>query len=306
MTKPGSVAERWLLAAVVGVVAATTVGCGDDNPPTVAPTPSAGTSIGPGSRYVALGDSYAAGPELGVDTGSTGCAQTAGNYAHLLAEQLELDLVDVSCGGADSSALTEEHKPVNGPAVPPQLDAVTSDTRLVTLTIGGNDRQIFNRLVTTCIGLGVKDPDGAPCTELVKEFDVPLKDQIEMIADRIDDAVTEIAERAPRARVVVIGYPQVFPARGTCDQLALANGDYPLAHAIVEQMVQAQRDGAKRGGAEFLDLTDVMAGHDMCSKDPWIAGAAPERDALPYHPYAAEQDAVADLLEKLVSSPRGS
>lgn len=301
--------KRWLLAVVTGAVVVTTAGCGDDTPPTVDPTASTGssdTSIGPGSRYVGLGDSYAAGPELGANTGAVGCSQTAGNYAHQLAEQLELDLVDVSCGGADSSALTEEHEPVNGPTLPPQLDALTSDTRLVTLTIGGNDRQIFNRLVTTCIGLGVKDPDGAPCTELTKEFDVPLKDQIEMIADRIDEAVVEISGRAPDARVVVIGYPQVFPAHGTCDQLALGKGDYPLAYAIVKQMVEAQRDGAKRGGAEFLDLTDVMKGHDMCSEDPWIAGAAPERDALPYHPYAEEQDAVADLLEKLVTSPRGS
>lgn len=291
--------QRWLLGVLACVVLATGTGCGGDDPPESA-GPEGPAPVEAGSRYVALGDSYASGPELGAETGPAGCAQTDGNYPHQLAERLELDLVDVSCGGSDSSALTDGRTLASGKELPPQLDAVTADTALVTLTIGGNDRQIFNRLVTTCIGLGVKDPDGAPCTEIAEGAAVPLEDQVAAIADRIDEALQVISERAPRARVVVVGYPQVFPAAGTCDQLALASGDYPLAHDLVEQMVAAQREGAERGGAEFVDLTDVMAGHDMCANDPWIAGAAPERPALPYHPYAEEQEAVADLLERLV------
>jgi lysophospholipase L1-like esterase len=89
-----------------------------------------------GDRYVAMGSSFAAGPGIPsyYEDPPTPCARSNNNYAHQLASRLNLNLTDVSCSGATTAHLT-------GPrgAIPPQLDALTSDTRLVTLTIGGND-----------------------------------------------------------------------------------------------------------------------------------------------------------------------
>src|SRR5690606_10476488 len=89
-----------------------------------------------GMEYVALGSSYAAGAGIGpLQAGSPDrCQRTTNNYASLLAKRLGLQLTDVSCGGAKTEHLL-------GPwnELPAQLDAVTGTTRLVTVTVGGND-----------------------------------------------------------------------------------------------------------------------------------------------------------------------
>ena len=45
-------------------------------------------------------------------------------------------------------------------------------------------------------------------------------------------------------------------------------------------------------------------GHDVCSDDPWVNGAVtqPTR-ALAYHPFAVEQQAVADLVRDALAEP---
>ena len=49
--------------------------------------------------YVALGSSFASGP--GIDPLlDARCGRSGSNYAHLVAERLGYDLVDVTCGGA--------------------------------------------------------------------------------------------------------------------------------------------------------------------------------------------------------------
>ena len=82
------------------------------------------------SKYVALGSSYAAGP--GVPTQSGGaCARSSGNYPSLVAAKLHLALVDVSCSGATTANVLTLSQGTNAP----QLDAVTSDTSLVTFKV---------------------------------------------------------------------------------------------------------------------------------------------------------------------------
>lgn len=97
-----------------------------------------------GARYVAMGSSFAAGPGIPtyVDSPPQPCTRSSNNYAHQLARRLKLDLVDVSCSGGVTADLL-------GPkgALPAQLDALTPGTRLVTVTIGGNDLGYLPQLV---------------------------------------------------------------------------------------------------------------------------------------------------------------
>jgi hypothetical protein len=87
------------------------------------------------SRYVALGSSMAAGP--GIRPTAHGAPFRAGrsarNYPHLVAEQLGLDLVDVTYSGATTAnVLTDSQH-----GAPPQIDALDGSEDLVTVTIGG-------------------------------------------------------------------------------------------------------------------------------------------------------------------------
>jgi hypothetical protein len=96
--------------------------------------------------------------------------------------------------------------------------------------------------------------------------------------------------------VVVVGYPQIVPASGTCPELPLARGDYAYGRQINKGLADAVRVGARKADA-YVDVFAASAGHDICADDPWINGIQtdPAR-ALAFHPFAAEQRAVADLV----------
>jgi lysophospholipase L1-like esterase len=115
------------------------------------------------SSYVALGDSYAAGPLIPLQTGlPAGCLRSSRNYPSLVAETAGIpDFRDVSCSGATTGHLGgPQDLPLGVNA--PQLDALAEDTELVTLTIGGNDIG-FAEIVNECARRSPLQPAGAAC-----------------------------------------------------------------------------------------------------------------------------------------------
>ncbi len=91
-----------------------------------------------GTDYVAMGSSFAAGPgipPLQSSDGASACGRSAVNYPSIVAREIGADLTDVSCSGATTAHVLRDPQG----ARPPQIQAVTPDTRLVTITIGGND-----------------------------------------------------------------------------------------------------------------------------------------------------------------------
>jgi lysophospholipase L1-like esterase len=253
--------------------------------------------IGAGDAYVALGDSYTAGYLTGeLDPASGGCLRSLDNYPHRVARALDLELTDVSCGGATTEHVTAAQTPTRGGPVPPQLDAVGEDTALVTIGLGGNDFNVFGVLVVNCVLAGQQDRTGSPCADLVAENPESL-DNIGKIRNRLVDVVEAVRERAPEARILLVGYPQPFPATAGCEQLPLADGDVPFAHDALVSLNSAVSSAARKTDTEYVDVAGASEGHDICSAEPWIAGAAPPRpDGTAYHPYPEEQELVADLL----------
>jgi lysophospholipase L1-like esterase len=100
--------------------------------------------IAAGSRYVAMGSSFAARRRIPsrVPGSPRRAGRSTGNYAHHVARALGLDLHDVTYSGATTSDIL--HRSAAGQ--PAQLDAVTPATRLVTITAGGNDVGYLPRL----------------------------------------------------------------------------------------------------------------------------------------------------------------
>jgi len=93
-------------------------------------------AVAHGAYWVGLGDSYAAGPLIPNQSLSPlGCLRSDHNFAHLAAAGHTL--ADVSCSGADTGDMTAP-QPTDAGTNPPQLDALSADTRVVSLQIGGN------------------------------------------------------------------------------------------------------------------------------------------------------------------------
>ncbi|KRF17748.1 hypothetical protein ASG90_05210 [Nocardioides sp. Soil797] len=244
-------------------------------------------------KYVALGDSYSAAPGVPDQTGPDSCLRSDHNYPSLVAEKLQPDtFVDVTCSGAD----TDDMGRPQFMDVPAQLDAVTADTDIVTLGIGGNDFNLFAKLVGQCAFVRGQDPTGAPCR---KAMNVTGKDKLlTTIASthrRVADVVRQVHQHAPQATVFIVGYPQILPAEGTCPELLpLADGDYAYARKINKALTDTLEDVARTTEATYVDLWRATAGHDMCAKDPWVNGQHDQPDvAVAFHPFAAEQKAAA-------------
>lgn len=260
-----------------------------DNPLPAPPSAPASTSTTPPldpTKYVALGDSFTAGPLVPVTDLASGCFRSDHNYPALLAERLDVvEFVDVSCSGASTKDLTTRQHTFAGAVLPPQIHAVDQDTTLVTVGIGGNDFGLYGRLASTCLRLRDQDPQGAPCEAAEGEA---VREETERIGDRVRDVLDRIQRRAaPDARVVLVGYPRIAPSEGACPELLpFAAGDVGFADRVLRQLNRALARAADRAGAEFVDLYAASRGHSVCSDTPWVNGAVTkQREAAALHPY---------------------
>ena len=289
-----------MAAAVAGGLAA----CSQDDPdPAPLPAETTGDPVGAPTEYdeyVSLGDSFTAAPLVPPTDTSTLCLRSGVNYPALVAEAMPgTALTDVSCSGA-TTGNTLSPQTGNGGSVPPQFDALEEGTDLVTVGLGGNDEGLFGRTLGSCVLVASQDPTGAPCTEAARGGR-DLDRRLGRITDNLVEVVAGIEERSPQARVLLVGYPQLIPETGTCEDLPLARGDYPFARTVNRGLADAVQAAAAEADVEFVDLWAPSAGHDICAEEPWINGRTTSPAvALAYHPLAIEQREVADLvLEQL-------
>jgi lysophospholipase L1-like esterase len=254
---------------------------------------------------VALGDSYSAGPLIPTSDLARGCLRSDHNYPSLLARRLHVGhFVDVTCSGARTADLTHPQQPFPGSRIAPQLRAVTAGTDLVTVGIGGNDLDLYATVIGTCTRLRASDPTGSPCTRALARRGFALHQVTSTIGRRVTAALRSVRDRAPHARVVLVGYLRLAPDHGTCRELPLARGDYAEGRRISEALDLALRGAARRAGVDFADMYAVSRGHDVCSRHPWVnGGTADRRRALAYHPLLAGMSADADRILAVLRSP---
>ncbi|MGZ4505534.1 MAG: SGNH/GDSL hydrolase family protein [Nocardioidaceae bacterium] len=307
-------ARRWItvLAAALLCTSACTAAGG------AAPStdPSSGPSSGPSAggtpsapsyaSYVALGDSYTAGPLIETTDVNDGCFRSDHDYPSLLAKRLRIThLRDVSCSSARTRDLAHRQHTFRGGLRPPQLRAVRPGTDLVTLGMGGNDFDLFGTLVQRCTALRGTDPTGAPCTAQLRRTEPGLFGDIRRVGVRLTRSLDAIHRRAPHARVVLVGYLRLAPTHGTCpSRLPLADGDYPLANRVSRALRGTMRQAAAAGHATFVDMYQASAGHDACSARPWVNGRGSIPGvAIAYHPFVAGMHAVARQVRAALASP---
>ena len=189
------------------------------------------------SQYVAIGDSYASGEGLQPNTttyispsNNDGCHRSVTAYPVLVAANLNVDLGQfetygsggfVACSGATSKDLL---KGENGE--PAQLGTLSSATRWVTVTAGGDDLH-FSNVLLACLGLrasvkvfrttrsytqsGVVH-ESKTCNQYVAGanslFNVTNGTSIEVAT--LEHVYEQIFVHAPNAEVAVLNYPQLF------------------------------------------------------------------------------------------------
>ncbi len=255
----------------------------------------------PGLEYAALGDSFSAAPDLPTIT-TDGCHRSDHNFAHQVAAQLEdVRLKDVSCGGARTDAVLQSQViKSEGRVRPPQIEAVSATTDIITVGLGVNDLDFAVTAAFGCLLLAGSDPDGSPCEDANAKR-VPRI--LEKIHKRYVDTIGAIANRAPDALIIAVGYPRLLPESGACpDRFPLAKGDVEFVRESYDQLNETIAAAAAEADVEYVDVAAASKGHDICSDDPWINGDRDDKSsgAAAYHPTPAEQEAVAELILDLL------
>ncbi|MFF0383863.1 SGNH/GDSL hydrolase family protein [Streptomyces sp. NPDC004286] len=254
--------------------------------------PAAAHPAGHGTEYVALGDSYTSGPLI-PDQVDANCARSNRNYPSLVAAGRQVGTFkDVSCSGATTAEMWRAQG-TNGP----QLDAVNRGTDLVTVQIGGNDVG-FGSIIATCARLGAADPTGNPCQRSYRAAGYDeLTATIALAAPKVDRVLRAVHARAPHARVLLVGYPDLLPddGSGCFPAVPFARGDFPYLRDTGKRVNLMLRLVAAWNRVEYVDTYGPTVGHDMCKApaERWIEPLQPASPAAPAHPNAAGEAAMA-------------
>ncbi|MEV8600699.1 SGNH/GDSL hydrolase family protein [Streptomyces griseoviridis] len=259
-------------------------------PVSAAPSAAAGPP-----RYVALGDSYSANVFVRPWNPTDGCGRSYRNYPHQVAEELGLRLVDVTCGAAEvqdgvlgpqpsSKVLGPPSAPTAGgwPARPAQIERLRADTDYVSVGIGGNSLG-FGEIVTQCLKRGLTTLGlGTPCTKHYTSGEGRdwLAGRFARLDGEFGRMMTRIRERAPHARVALVGYPAIVPTNSGCHwgvwrQLGtVAKGDMPWLDGLERRLNSLIAEQAAAHGATYVDTYGPSRAHGLCAGagQKWMYG----------------------------------
>ncbi|MGW7489455.1 SGNH/GDSL hydrolase family protein [Streptomyces sp. NPDC054786] len=208
----------------------------------------------------------------------------------------------------------------------PQLKQgyLDQNTTLVTLSVGGNDAR-FTDIVTKCFlpmlvncqasSLDNVNPDNSDAAEgetgrLDEWAPKWLRDQIR---PRITAMLKMIHDKAPNAKIVLMGYPKLLSNNGSClPAIEESEGKWvnTVADTLATEMKGAVDDANSKYGAKsvFSDPRAAFAGKTICG-DPEsvhgivISGQSQADNELPqpsmqsFHPKPAGARLYADSLE---------
>ncbi|MCX0241959.1 SGNH/GDSL hydrolase family protein [Streptomyces drozdowiczii] len=302
--------------ALLGSAAALTAG---------AALPSQSAFAADENQWVALGDSYTAGVVRAAgntfEVPRDGCERTDLSYPQVIDRELGglFDLTNVSCGAATIDNVTDTpQKPIGRhfppfsedpdypfAAVPPQSVAVGPTTDVITVGVGGNTLG-FADLLTQCMTLGGEsEGEGTPCKDALASG-IPAR--LTKVRQDYDRMLTVLHERAPKAKILAVGYPTVIPndaskcTYGDPTQFAtITRGDLAwLRKDVLEPLNQAINAATgTQDTADFVDLYTSSRNHSVCDATKWVEGIVTLPDQISLvHPNALGHRNAADHVEE--------
>ncbi|WDZ92312.1 SGNH/GDSL hydrolase family protein [Nocardiopsis sp. HUAS JQ3] len=268
-------------------------------------------------NYVALGDSYSSGDGAGdyaPDTAEAGgCWRSENAYPRVVAEEFDFtgSLAFYACSSHKGSEMIEQIGTSGS-----QIERVTENTSLVTLGIGGNDLG-FIPVLRTCM---VRMPllESSVCVEQEEEVDRRMR----TFEETLTEILGEVRDRAPDARVLVLGYPRLFPADPPGMYYTLTRSDQLWLNGLAQRFNELIRDTAYRvdgdvyggrqtGSVEYVNTFSALTGHEVSADAAWLNGIVLGQlgeglrvDRASFHPTAQGQLSIAERVRlQIVEGP---
>ena len=248
-----------------------------------------------GTRYVAIGSSFAAGPGItppAPDRPAKG-RQSARNYPHLLAARYGLELIDVTSSGA-----TADHILRSGQfGRPPQIDAVTEHTELVTVTAGGNDIGYIASLIAASAPAWLTKVPVLGTRLRHATAPAHADDRLTRTADSVAQVFTAIRQCAPRARVLCVDYLTVLTQTYHAD-LPFNEQQYHVLTGLADDLTAALALACGAHNVELIPAARHSIAHHAWAEQPWTTGWVTSRRGgqTAFHPNADGMTAVSDLI----------
>jgi lysophospholipase L1-like esterase len=232
----------------------------------------ADAKISAGGPVVALGDSFISGIGAGTYTHTGRCRQSLRSYPRQLAIRMGRSAIDLSCPGATI------------PEVSYRVDSIPRNAALVLIQIGGNDIG-FVRLAGTCIIAG-----RATCHESIAQ----ARRTLNTIEPSLVALLRSLRAQAPRARIVMMGYPQMLGTPAQCSHIMPADRVWAL-RALQKRLDRTLERSAADARTQFLDWPILVDRHSLCAEAPWYGLPGDRLDDV-LHPDLRAHGAVADRL----------
>jgi lysophospholipase L1-like esterase len=221
--------------------------------------------------YVALGDSYSSGLGAGSYIGSSGsCYQSTKAYSAVWDHANQPPFyITLACAGATTADVISS-----------QLPVVPRTTTLISITIGGNDVG-FATVMETCVLNSTN-----ACVSAITTAESKVANQL---PHELDQVLQAIASDAPTARVVVLGYPELYDLSRSSTCIGLSTTDRTDLNQAADQLDSQVKAAAARHGDVFGDVRSAFAGHEICDSQSWLHAVNILDINESYHPTAAGQ-----------------
>lgn len=214
--------------------------------------------------YVALGDSYASGTGTrSYISDGTSCQRSTSAYPSLIAAAKGYTLNFQACSGAKI------------PQVTTQANALSTATRYVTLSVGGNDAG-FSSVLTECAQPGwASDCDGRINTAQAYINNT--------LPGALSTLYASIKSKAPNAKVVIVGYPRIFNGEDCNAATFFSPAEETRLNSMADLINSKISAQASAKGFTFANPTSRFVGHAVCDSPEWLNGLSnPVGES--YHP----------------------
>ena len=208
-----------------------------------------------GERYVALGDSYSSGTGTRTYFDSS-CQKSVYAYPSLVdTQRANTDLVFAACSGAKT-----------GNVLSSQVSSLTSGTRWVTITIGGNDAG-FSSVITEC----AQPWWSSNCNAAIDNAQSYIRNTL---PGRLNLVYNEIKARSPTATVIVLSYPRLFMGEDCNAGTFFSGAEMTRLNETANLLRDVTRNQVATEGTNFRfrDAIPPFVGHAVCSDTEWLNG----------------------------------
>lgn len=258
-----------------------------------------------GFQYLGLGDSFASGEgayqyKAATDIDNNKCHLSLRSYPYLIASDLGLNkYASVACSGAKIEDIISQSLDYTGQTkqkIPfkdiTNLDEVMSSLdpghiaqfrfvekykpSVITISTVGNDIG-FSDKIKRCL-----EPDTCYASyedrlELVREINAQFDHVVAMYNN-----LKKVGD--PRAKIYVIGYPQIAKADGNCgDNVHFNNDEIIFSNNLVTYLNTVVRAAADKAGVKYVDVEHALDGHRLCEtvySDTAVNGLTAGKDAI--------------------------